>query len=64
MAQFPLMSKSRKIHRMVMEHEAEQPAGQRRRRRRRRRGSEGSNAGEEGDEQTEIEEAEEEESKN
>lgn len=61
MAQFPLMSKSRKIHRMVMEHEAEQPAGQRRRRRRRRRGSEGSNAGEEGDEQTEIEEAEEEE---
>uniref|UniRef100_A0A0E0FHU5 NPH3 domain-containing protein n=1 Tax=Oryza nivara TaxID=4536 RepID=A0A0E0FHU5_ORYNI len=57
---FPLMSKSRKIHRMVMEHEAEQPAGQRRRRRR-RRGSEGSNAGEEGDEQTEIEEAEEEE---
>ncbi|EAZ28522.1 hypothetical protein OsJ_12502 [Oryza sativa Japonica Group] len=58
---FPLMSKSRKIHRMVMEHEAEQPAGQRRRRRRRRRGSEGSNAGEEGDEQTEIEEAEEEE---
>ncbi|XP_052150228.1 BTB/POZ domain-containing protein At5g66560-like [Oryza glaberrima] len=59
---FPLMSKSRKIHRMVMEHEAEQPAGQRRRRRRRRRRrSEGSNAGEEGDEQTEIEEAEEEE---
>uniref|UniRef100_A0A0E0KIU2 NPH3 domain-containing protein n=1 Tax=Oryza punctata TaxID=4537 RepID=A0A0E0KIU2_ORYPU len=55
---FPLMSKSRKIHRMVMEQEAEQPTGQRRRRRR-GRSSEGSNAGEEGAEQTEIEEAEE-----
>ncbi|KAF0915294.1 hypothetical protein E2562_035330 [Oryza meyeriana var. granulata] len=51
------MSKSRKIHRMVMEQEEEQPARQRRRRRRR---SEGSNAGEEGAAQTEIEEAEEE----
>ncbi|XP_015690061.2 BTB/POZ domain-containing protein At5g66560-like [Oryza brachyantha] len=57
---FPLMSKSRKIHRMVMEQEEEQPPRRRRRRRRRRRTtSEGSNAGEEGAEQTEIEEAEE-----
>ncbi|KAL5209744.1 hypothetical protein ABZP36_005367 [Zizania latifolia] len=50
---FPLMSKSRKIHRMLMEQE-EEPALRRRRRR-----SEGGNAGEEGASQTEIEEAEE-----
>ncbi|KAG8098084.1 hypothetical protein GUJ93_ZPchr0013g37404 [Zizania palustris] len=51
---FPLMSKSRKIHRMLMELE-EEPALRRRRR------SEEGNAGEEGAPQTEIEEAEEEE---
>ncbi|KAL5218781.1 hypothetical protein ABZP36_019465 [Zizania latifolia] len=50
---FPLMSKSRKIHRMLMEQEEEHPALRQRRRR------EGGNAGEEGASQTEIEEAEE-----
>ncbi|KAG8062520.1 hypothetical protein GUJ93_ZPchr0003g17426 [Zizania palustris] len=50
---FPLMSKSRKIHRMLMEQEEEHPALRQRRRR------EGSNAGDEGTLQTEIEEAEE-----
>ncbi|KAK3149403.1 hypothetical protein QOZ80_3AG0216940 [Eleusine coracana subsp. coracana] len=52
---FPLMSKSRKIHRMLTEQEEQRPA---RGRRRRRRSSDGADAGAA---ETEIEEAEEEE---
>ncbi|XP_062212357.1 BTB/POZ domain-containing protein At5g66560-like isoform X2 [Phragmites australis] len=54
---FPLMSKSRKIHRMLTEQEEERPARGRRRRRR----SDGGDAGDDGAAETEIEEAEEEE---
>ncbi|CAD6206588.1 unnamed protein product [Miscanthus lutarioriparius] len=55
---FPLMSKSRKIHRMLSEQEEQRPAWERRRRRQVKSGSDG---GEDGAAETEIEEAEEEE---
>lgn len=56
-AQFPLMAKSRKIHRMLTEQEEQRPA----RRRRRRRSSDGGDSGDDGAAETEIEEADEEE---
>ncbi|XP_062214649.1 BTB/POZ domain-containing protein At5g66560-like [Phragmites australis] len=54
---FPLMSKSRKVHRMLTEQEEERPS----RRRRRRRSSEGGDAGDDGAAETDIKEANEEE---
>ncbi|KAL6637812.1 hypothetical protein ACP70R_025384 [Stipagrostis hirtigluma subsp. patula] len=59
-AQFPLMSKSRKIHRLLTEQEEQRPAAARRRRRRRQR-SDGGDGRDDGAIETEIEEAEEEE---
>ncbi|CAN6303614.1 unnamed protein product [Urochloa humidicola] len=56
---FPLMAKSRKIHRMLTEQEEQRPA--RGRRRRRRTGSDGGDSGDDVAAETEIEEAEEEE---
>ncbi|TVU45137.1 hypothetical protein EJB05_04612 [Eragrostis curvula] len=55
---FPLMAKSRKIHRMLTEQEEQRPA----RGRRRKRSSDGGDVGDDGAAETEIEEAEEEES--
>jgi len=56
---FPLMAKSRKIHRMLTEQEEQRPA--RRRRQRRRTSGDGGDSGDDGAAETEIEEAEEEE---
>ncbi|CAL4935834.1 unnamed protein product [Urochloa decumbens] len=56
---FPLMAKSRKIHRMLTEQEEQRPA--RGRRRRRSPSSGGGDSGDDGAAETEIEEAEEEE---
>ncbi|PUZ37113.1 hypothetical protein GQ55_9G092000 [Panicum hallii var. hallii] len=56
---FPLMAKSRKIHRMLTEQEEQRPA--RGRRRRRRTSSDGGDSGDDGAAETEIEEAEQEE---
>ncbi|RCV40985.1 hypothetical protein SETIT_9G099400v2 [Setaria italica] len=54
---FPLMAKSRKIHRMLTEQEEQRPA----RGRRRRRSSDGGDSGDDGAAETEIEEADDEE---
>ncbi|OEL29762.1 hypothetical protein BAE44_0009219 [Dichanthelium oligosanthes] len=55
---FPLMAKSRKIHRMLTEQEEQRPA---RGRGRRRRNGDGGDSGDDGAGEAEIEEAEEEE---
>ncbi|CAN6286887.1 unnamed protein product [Urochloa humidicola] len=57
---FPLMAKSRKIHRLLTEQEEQRPARWGRRRRR-SPGSGGGDSGDDGAAETEIEEAEEEE---